>query len=364
MKKVIHLVLVPILSGVQNVMLQILDSIDSDDYDITVASAPNGPLVDEVLKRGWKHLAVESLVREINPVLDYKASVQLYNILKKGKYDIIHTHSSKTGIMGRIVGYLAKIPHRLHTIHGYPFHKYQNPLLYWGYVFAELIAGRFSSHVISVNYEDSVLANKLLKIPKNKIHFIPNGEMAKDIPLEIASGERITVGCLARFWKQKNMVSTVKTAILCCNNNPKIDFIFVGDGEDLAECKQLVQDAKLENRIELPGWSADKEFLLSKFDVFILYSLWEGLPLAILEAMSYGLPIIASNIKGNRELVSEQNGWLIDVTQNESLLNCLLKLTESEKLLKGKGLASWELVKNKYSASRFSKSYKKLYREL
>ena len=104
MAVVLHLGLVPILSGVQNVMLQILAAIESKGYEIIVASAPKGELVEEVERRGWKHIAIPSLVREINPRKDWAASRELAKILKEEKVDILHTHSSKTGLLGRIVG--------------------------------------------------------------------------------------------------------------------------------------------------------------------------------------------------------------------------------------------------------------------
>jgi glycosyltransferase involved in cell wall biosynthesis len=364
MKKVLHLVLVPILSGVQNVMIQILESLPDNEYEISVASAPGEILPTEVMSRGWRHIAIPSLVREINPYKDFKTVVELYNILKKEKFDIIHTHSSKTGLLGRLVGRLAGVPHVLHTIHGFPFHKYQNKGLYSFYLIAEMFAGGFCDYIISVNQEDAIFSSKVLRIPKDKVHFIPNGGIAQTEPLEIADKDRLVVGSLTRFWKQKNMLNTIKIAIKACKISADLDFIFVGDGEDYDACVSLVAEAGLNERIKLPGWSTEKEYWLRQFDVFMLYSLWEGLPLAILEAMSYGLPIVASDIKGNRELVNVQNGYLVDAEQHDNLLNCLLKLAQSRNLLKEKGIGSWKSVKEFYSLNNFQIKYLKLYRDL
>lgn len=363
MAVVLHLGLLPILSGVQNVMLQILDAIASDGYEIKVAGAPDGPLIGQVEQRGWKYLTLPSLVREINPKKDLQAMRQLAKIIKEEKVDILHTHSSKTGLIGRLIGRKCKVAKILHTVHGYPFHKYQNPLLYSFYHKAEWLAGHFCDYLISVNKEDAQLAHTSLKIPQHKIKYIPNGALAKE-QREILQKPEIVIGSLSRFWKQKNMINSVKIAIKACQHRQDLKFIFVGDGQDLAYCQNLVAQAQLTDKIILPGWSDDKEKWLSLFDIFFLYSLWEGLPLSILEAMSYGLPIIASDIKGNRELVDESNGFLVNPDDNSHLLNLLLQLPKLRHDLQEKGLSSYNKVVNDYSLDYFNTRYRNLYQEI
>lgn len=363
MAVVLHLGLLPILSGVQNVMIQILEAIAADGYEIKVATAPDGPLIAEIEKRGWKHIPIPSLVREINPLKDWQAVRELAKILKEEEVDILHTHSSKTGLLGRMVGRSVKVPTIIHTVHGYPFHKYQNKILYAFYVLAEMWAGKFCDYLVSVNAEDAELAHSLLKIPKHKIKFIPNGAVAFE-RREILQNEEIVIGTMSRFWKQKNMLKTVQIAIKSCELINNLKFIFVGDGEDLAKCQELVAEAKLEKRIILPGWSSEKEKWLNMFDIFILYSLWEGLPLSILEAMSYGLPIIASDIKGNRELVDSTNGFLIKVEAEQELLDLLVNLDKQREKLIEMGMGSFNKVAHTYSMDYFNKNYRKLYKEI
>lgn len=363
MPVVLHLGLVPILSGVQNVMLQILEAIAADGYDIIVATAPNGELVDEVKRRGWKYIPIPSLVREINIKQDWLAARELAKILKAERVDILHTHSSKTGLIGRIVGRMCKVPTIIHTVHGFPFHKYQNPLLFNFYQTAELIAGIFCDYLVSVNKEDAEIAKNILRLPNRKVRYIPNGA----VPVKcrkILQTEEIVIGTLSRFWKQKNMINTVRVAIKACHNRQEFKFIFVGDGEDLAFCQNLVESAGLKERIIFPGWSLDKEMWLNTFDIFLLYSLWEGLPLSILEAMSYGLPIIASDIKGNRELVDSSNGYLVSPEAETDLLNLLLSLPNLKEELFSRGSGSYNKVVQSYSMDYFNERYRRLYQEI
>lgn len=363
MSVILHLGLVPILSGVQNVMIQILEALENKGHKIIVASAPGGELVAEVEKKGWKHLPIKSLVREINPKKDFLAAKELAIIIKNEKVDILHTHSSKTGLLGRIVGRLCRVPKILHTVHGYPFHKYQNPLLHKFYVFSEFLAGHFCDYLITVNQEDAIIAHKKLKIPLKRIKYIPNGAQAQT-ERKILTNDGIIIGTLSRFWKQKNMLKCVKTAIKACQLRKELKFVLVGDGEDLDFCQNLVLAANLSDRIILPGWSSEKDKWLKMFDIFILYSLWEGLPLSILEAMSYGLPIIASNIKGNRELVDNRNGFLVDPEEESELLNLLLKLPSIKADLQEKGKASYQKILNEYSLDNFNENYQKLYKSI
>jgi len=363
MPVVLHLGLVPILSGVQNVMLQILEAIEADGYEIKVATAPGGELVEVVENHGWKHIPIPSLVREINPVKDFQAFRELAKILKEEKVDILHTHSSKTGLLGRAVGKLCKLPTIIHTVHGYPFHKYQNPLLYGFYLLAEWWAGHYCDYLVSVNREDAELAKRVLRIPISKIKYIPNGAIPHK-QRKILTSDEIVIGTMSRFWKQKNMINSVKVAIKACRHRSELKFIFVGDGQDLAVCQELVENAGFEERIILPGWSLDKEKWLNQFDIFLLYSWWEGLPLSILEAMSYGLPIIASEIKGNRELVDTGNGYLVNPDDNSKLLNLLLNLPNLKEDLIAKGEGSYNKVVQNYSLDYFNDRYRALYREI
>ena len=140
----------------------------------------------------------------------------------------------------------------------------------------------------------------------------------------------IVVGCVARFWEQKNMINTTKAAISVCERTNRFKFIFVGDGFTLSTCKELVTDSNLSSKIEFKGYQKNIRKWLQEFDVFLLYSLWEGLPLSILEAMAEGLPIIASDIIGNRELIDERNGIKVPIGPISILSNAILKFTFKE----------------------------------
>ena len=123
----------------------------------------------------------------------------------------------------------------------------------------------------------------------------------------------------------------------------------------------MITDSGFEDRIQLPGWQKDPTEWLQKFDVFLLYSKWEGLPLSILEAMSYGLPIVASDIKGNNELVSDVNGILVPINDIDRLTAILLSLPSEKEKLKKWGTNSRKLIKEKFNLTDFVRKYKEIY---
>lgn len=359
--KIAHIQLLPLLSGVQNVMLAILNSLDKDKYDIYVISKPDGPLVERVLELGYNYIPLRSFERSIS-ILDIVAFIKLIIICKKYKFDIVHTHSSKPGFIGRIAARIAGVPKIVHTVHGFPFHPYQKKLIMNFYRYMEKFAALFGDKIIFVNNSERELAIADLLIKPEKTVTIYNG-----IELPIISkkkrgrNDNLIIGSSLRFWKQKNIIDTINVAIRVCKECESIQFIFIGDGELYKNAEKMITDSGFEDRIQLPGWQKDPTEWLQKFDVFLLYSKWEGLPLSILEAMSYGLPIVASDIKGNNELVSDANGILVSINDIDSLTAILLSLPSKKEEFIEWGENSRKLIKEKFNLTKFERNYKKVY---
>jgi glycosyltransferase involved in cell wall biosynthesis len=362
-KRVLHIQLYPLLSGVQNVSLQILDNLDPAEWEVYVISQPNGPLVEEVRRRGYTHLAVSTLRRQLSP-LDFLAFIRIYFLCRKYRFDIVHTHSSKTGFLGRIAARLAGVPKVIHTVHGFSFHPNQPLPFRWLYMLLEAVASHFADRIVFVNHSERRTAIRLGLVPREKAITIYNGaEIREPVSTRrLFPPEQLVVGWSGRFSKQKNPVQTVEIACLAATANPRLSFVFVGDGELRATCQHRVASYGLSNRIQFPGWQRDIHEWLSGFDVFLLFSRWEGLPLSILEAMSMGLPIIASKISGNEELIDNRNGWLISLRDGHGLEHLLHSLPDNREQLHSMGMASRERVRNEFDIQRFRNQYLELYR--
>jgi glycosyltransferase involved in cell wall biosynthesis len=361
--KILHIQVLPILSGVQNMMLSLLESLDKDKYDIYVACKPGGELVDKIKRNGYIYLPLNHLRREIcfNDII---AFFEIYSYCRKYKFDIVHLHSSKLGFIGRIAAKLAGIKKIFFTSHGTPFHIYQPYIIQKVYQILETVGGYFGNKTIFVNNYDRDFYIKNKMINNNKALTIYNGVKIPPKQKIFKRKNGITIGYVGRFSKQKNIIKTVLAAIKVCNRNDDFDFIFVGDGELYPIATKMVKDNNLQKRIKLVGWQNDILNWLDKFDVFLLFSKWEGLPLSILDAMAYGLPIIASDIKGNRELVNKDCGILIDPNDIESLVEVILNFENNFLLMKEMGNNSRKYVSKNFSFENFIGSYKKIYEEV
>ncbi len=371
--KLLHLQLLPLLSGVQNVSLDILTGLDPDKYEITMASKAGGPLVSKVKELGFKHVEVKHLVRDLS-ILDLWAFFELLSIFKKGKYDIVHTHSSKTGLLGRIAARLAGVPKVIHTVHGFSFKPEQPLVVRLFYIIMEFIGARFCDEMVFVNKQDRDFALKYGISSKEKSRTIYNGiNVAKLENSEYPTPELISfkafkqendyvIGSVQRLCKQKNSLQTIKTAINLCNKNPHIKFIIIGEGEYFTECVDLVRKNSLQERIFLPGWQLNVKAWLKEMDLFLIFSLNEGLSIAILEAMACGLPIVASKVTGNVELVEDGvNGYLVSLLDLEKLEEILLEMSEDRGKGELMGKEALRIQASSFTYESFINQYRKLY---
>ncbi|MGL5525153.1 MAG: glycosyltransferase family 4 protein [Aeromonas veronii] len=339
--KIAHIQLLPMLSGVQNVSLQEFLNLDSDTHKFkkTLICKEPGDLSDEVLRLGGGVYFVPSLEREIHPFKDLVSLVKIYAICKKEKFDIVHTHSAKTGVLGRIAARLAGVKKIIHTVHGFPFNDNNSYIKNKVYEYLEKMASYFCDVIICLHDDDANICNEKLKVPLEKIKVISNGvDIEKFSPVNKGARESVlkslgvnvssVVFCMVgRLWEQKNPGLFVRAANIFIKNNPSLNtsFILVGDGELKEELQYIAKSP----RIKFLGWRNDIPEILGASDCFVLPSLWEGMPLAILEAQSSGLPCIVSNIQGNSSLVTDDyDGYLFDVDNEYHLVMLMEKVMD------------------------------------
>ena len=361
--KIAHIQLLPLLSGVQNIMLTLLTNLDRNKYEIYVLSKPGGPLVEKVKGLGFHYIPVPLLRRDLS-LLDGFAFVHFFLIFWKYKFDIVHTHSSKTGFLGRIAARMAGVKKIVHTVHGFPFHYAQPLPIRFFYQVLEKLVSPFCNRMVFVNNYEREFAIKYKIVKEKKAITIYNGinfYEEKTNNISKIKGDIFVIGSVLRFEKIKNIVNTIKAAIKVCKINNKIVFYFIGNGKLLDECKQMIINANLEENIILPGWKNNIAEWLVKFDAYLLFSIAEGLSISILEAMSMSLPIIASDVKGNNELVSDANGILVPINDIDKLSEVLLSLPEEKKKLREWGENSHKLIKEKFDLTDFVSNYKKVY---
>ena len=274
------------------------------EFDVFVAYAvrPQTPQnYREYFDNRVQLIEVENFCREINPVKDIEALCEIKKIANNIKPDIIHLHSSKAGVIGRMAFAFEKIP-LFYTPHGYSFLMKDTSRLkrtvYW------LIEKTFSlvdCMTISCSYGEYL---ETLKLTRNAT-YVNNGINVSDLNeklLDVKETEHeFTVFTIGRICYQKNpkLFNEIAKAL------PKIKFLWIGDGED--------RDKLDSENIEITGWLKRDEALAksANADVFILTSLWEGLPISLLEAMYMKKPCIVSDVIGNHDVIKHQiNGYV------------------------------------------------------
>ena len=301
--------------------------LDPDRYAVDVISGPQtgpeGSLIEEVRARGIPLTIEPTLVREINPIKDLCALFALYRHIRRGHYTIVHTHSSKAGVLGRWAAWLAGTPIIVHTVHGWGHHDRQHPLVRRFFVLLEQFTQRISDKLIVVS-------------PRNTEKGLADGIATPEKYITIRSGidldrfchptrpredvrdelgvprEAPVVGTVTRLSPQKAPHDFVAAAAQVAGQWPDVHFVVVGDGPLRADVEAKIAARGLTERVHLTGLRRDVPDLMHSFDIFVLSSLWEGLPRVLPQAMAAGLPIVATDADGNAEAVADGvNGYLV-----------------------------------------------------
>ncbi len=378
MKKIAHIQLLPLLSGAQRVSLDELQRLPNDKFDKYLICCQTGPLTIEAEKLGIKCIIIDSLTREISPIKDLKSLIHLIKIIKNYRFDIIHTHSSKTGVIGRLAGFISKTPLIIHTVHRYSFPAAKNKIQYIIYYIMERIGSMCGNKLICLHETDKEIAIQNLKVKPNDIYIIPNGvDVKKYTPPSIEnkqlyrqslnlSKDDIVIGMTGRLWLQKNPIFLLENMLPLLIENKNIKILFVGDGELKKELEKFINIYDLNKQVYLLGWRNDIYRILQSIDIFTLPSKWEGMPLAILEAQSSGLPCIVSNITGNNNLVSDNiDGFIFNLEPNgEEFRDKIKKLIYNKELRMKLGIKSREKVILHHSIEQRIQKIEIIYEEL
>lgn len=356
--RILYLITQSIFGGAQTHVSQLLGYF-GQMHDVHLVVGNRGFLTCYCDKHQIPVTIVPQLARAINIWADMRAIKAISKIIDEFKPDVIHAHSSKAGFVGRIVGRISGVP-TIFTAHGWAFAP-NTPIvrrqLAWA---AEWIAARNSQPIICVSEYDKKLAIRAKIATPERIEIIKHG-----IPLAGPIANRVGINpprfvMVARFSEQKDQ----KTLIHATNNLSDLDFQvdFIGSGPYLEECKQLVSLYGLESRISFLEDRKDVPELLAGYQVFVLSTHYEGLPISIMEAMRAGLPIIATDTCGIPEEVEDgRNGFLVPLRDPEYLAATMRRLIENPSLRVQQGLKSREMFVDRFVDEKMFARINELY---
>lgn len=293
-----------------------------------------------------------SLYRELNPLKDLKGLIQVIRIIHKEKPDVIHCHSAKGGFIGRMAGFLTRTK-TFYTPHAFSFLSTQNKIKKLIYLFLEKMA-KLNSFLLACSESERELGMRQVHYKEKKAYVWSNSVPDAQTVRSSGLNERSPYICyVGRPSYQKNpffLVNVIHEVHKAC---PNIRFYILGVGyysPDLDQMKRMITQYQLENTIELFPWLSHDETMgyIKNALFYLTTSRYEGLPLAVIEAMSLGKCIVASDVLGNRDCVKNNyNGYLLPL-QEDLFVKQILKLLNDPKRIESFGKNSRSLFEKEF----------------
>ena len=337
------------LGGAQEVALETAAGLDPDRFDVRLLAGPGGQLDGEAAQRlGVRFVPVPFMVHPIRPHKDLAALLWLWLYLLRERISVVHTHSSKAGLLGRLAAFLARTDTVVHTVHGWSFNDFQPAPVHAAFVFLERGLALLTRHLVVVA---ASLRDKGLLLRIGSPHRYTLVRAAVDLqawrntPRSKAALKRVlprvrprVVGVIANLKPQKAPLDFVRIAAEVCRGRKDVDFIYVGDGPLRPQAQDLAASLGLSGRVHFLGWQREPRLLAAGFDVFLLPSLHEGLPCVFPQVLSLGVPVVASQVDGASEAVKEGvNGFLCQPRDIEAMADRVGRLLDSPALARKLG---------------------------
>lgn len=362
------------LGGAQKQLLSLIRNLDKERFNILLFTAWEGLLVKEASSiEGLTLKRSRRLERAINPFQDLLALIEIYRFIKINKVDIVHTHSSKAGILGRLAARLARARVILHTVHGWSFNNYQPDLRRSFFIWLERIIAEFTDKLIVVSRhdKDTGLANRIGRPEQYALirYGLDYGEFAvqdKTIKEELGLPAGVSVVTMISCLKpQKQPQDFIRVASRVAQELPNVRFLLVGDGALRQAVEGLLDKFKLRQKVILLGWRKDIPRILSITDVLVLTSLWEGLPIAVLEAMASSKSVIATDTGGIAQVIIDRdNGFLVKPADITAMSEKLVILLRNERLRQIIGAKARDALGEDFSLDNMVNNTERLYTSL
>ncbi len=375
--RVLHPITRLIIGGAQENTMYTAALLNKERYHVEILSGPQtgseGSLIEEVRQREVPLTILPDLLRQVSPLHDLHALRQLVNLIHRGHYQIVHTHSSKAGILGRLAARIAGVPVIVHTVHGWSFHDYMSPAVRLTYLFLERVMASFTNAMIFVAKHDIQKGLRAGIGEPDRCHLIRSA-----IPLdefELSRYDRrairqelgipvdaLVIGNVGRFSEQKNPLDWIRVAGLLGRTRPQIHFLLVGDGPLRCEVENALVREDLVGRTTLTGLRRDTPRMMAAMNVFMLTSLWEGLPRVIPQALAMELPVLANRANGIGEAILDGiTGYLCDSGNIEQMAELCMRLVDHPNLWTEMGKRGRQLAREEFDIKNMISQIENLY---
>jgi len=348
-------------------LLSQLRAIQERGYEVVAVSSP-GPHVANLRVAGIPHVPVP-MARQPAPAADVLSLLRLVQVIREYRFSIVHTHTPKADLLGQLAARIAGVPVVVRTLHGYHFHEHMKPMAYQFYVFLERATARLSDVILSQSIEDIEVAARLRLCPATKIKHLGNGvdlaafnpdrfslDAVRSKRIELGLGECTrVVGFVGRLAaRRKGFVDFLRAAQQLARLREDVVFLVVGGpdrGKADAASPEMAREYGVWHRCRFLGQRPNAELpaLYAIMDVVVLPSLFEGVPRVLMEAAAMGVPVVATDVKGNREAVDHGvNGLLVRLGDVVALGAAIRQILEDPVMARRMGEAGKALARKRF----------------
>ncbi|MCR4404989.1 MAG: glycosyltransferase family 4 protein [Candidatus Acetothermia bacterium] len=336
-------------------LLPLIDRLIQEGYEVHIACSP-GRHLRELAELGYTVHPI-TIARRISPLSNLKSLWQLYRLMRRERFDIVHVHTPVAAVLGRVAAKLARVPIIIYTAHGFYFHELMAPWKRRLIIWVERLLGRYCTDMLfTQSGEDRGTAIKERIATEERAIWIGNGVDTQAFTISPKPSLRTelgldpedkVIGFIGRLVGEKGVEELLEALGQVIEEIPRAKLLVVGDTLEsdrdrraTERLQQLIRRNNLEDRIKFTGFREDIPGLLSIMDLFVLPSHREGMPRTILEAMAAGKPVVTTNIRGCREeVVGGVTGLLVPVKDPEALAQAIIRVLSDENLARRMGQA-------------------------
>ncbi|MFZ5918885.1 MAG: glycosyltransferase family 4 protein [Chloroflexota bacterium] len=339
---------------------------------------PNeGDMLDFATARGVSPVIVPALGREIHLQQDGQAFLQLLKLFRRERPQVVHTHTAKAGLVGRLAARLAGVPVVVHTFHGHVFHGYFGPLKTHFFIFLERFLVRLSDGIVAVSEGQRRELAAYGIAPLDKIRVVPLGfDLTPFLTATAEDGadwrrrvglpeDALLVGIVGRLTGVKNHRLFLEMARRVALAVPDVWFVVVGDGELRVDLEARAGELGLAERVRFTGWVRQMAPVYAALDVVVLTSLNEGTPVTLIEGLAAGRPVVSTAVGGVPDIVADgETGLLVPTGDADALAEAIVGLLRDPARRRVMGQAGRESVRGRFAVERLIGDVERLYAEL
>jgi glycosyltransferase involved in cell wall biosynthesis len=394
--RICHIITRLIIGGAQENTLLTCSGLHERGHEVSLIAGPDagpeGTLLEEAEAAGYGVYVVPELRRAIRPWQDQASVRAIRRLLRRLAPDIVHTHSSKAGIVGRLAAWQVRglsgrragrasadrLPIIIHSVHGMSFNRTQPQAVQLIYRTAERFCGRFTDRFVTVADAMTAQCVAACIAPAEKFVTIHSGMRTEWFTpsdynrAAVRHGwgvqpDDVVVGTIARLFRNKGYEQLIPAMADAARRNPSLRFVWIGDGAQRTEYERRLEALGIRNRVHLTGLLPPRQVpeALAGIDMLVHASLWEGLPRAAVQALLMERPVVSFDIDGAPEVVHPgQTGLLVPLNDLQRLADAILELAADPSLRHRFGGTGRQLCLRRFDHRTMVDSIERLYHEL